>query len=112
MKQENIENLPIFPEYTTEQTEKNIFIFRSAIHIHKDSEKTLKVYLYPVESCYVARTKTEKTLVIKAHLKECFRLAKYFNTDTFDTSFLPLVASLDKREDDFFTQTAFSLYIE
>ena len=101
MKQEDIENLPIFPDYETESIANNIFIFRSAIHIRKDSEKTLKVYLYPVESCYVARTKTEKTLVIKAHLKECFRLAKYFNTDTFDTSFLPLVASLDKREDDF-----------
>lgn len=101
MKQEDIENLPIFPDYETEHIEKNIFIFRSAIHIHKDSEETLKIYLYPVESCYVARTKTEKALVIKAHLKECFRLAKYFNTDTFDTSILPLVASLDKREDDF-----------
>lgn len=101
MKQEDIESLPIFPDYETEHTEKNIFIFRSAIHIHKDSEETLKVYLYPVKSCYVARTKTEKALVIKAHLKECFRLAKYFNTDTFDTSILPLVASLDKTKDDF-----------
>lgn len=101
MRQEDIESLPIFPDYETEPVEDNIFIFRSAIHIHKDSEKTLKVYLYLVESCYVARTKTEKALVIKAHLKECFRLAKYFNTDTFDTSPLPLVTTLDKREDDF-----------
>lgn len=101
MRQEDIESLPIFPDYETEPVEDNIFIFRSAIHIHKDSEETLKVYLYPVESCYVARTKTEKALVIKAHLKECFRLAKYFNTDTFDTSPLPLVTTLNKREDDF-----------
>ena len=101
MKQEDIESLPIFPDYETEVVEDNIFIFRSTIHIHKDSEETLKVYLYPVESCYVARTKSEKALVIKAHLKECFRLAKYFNTDTFDTSPLPLVASLDKRQEEF-----------
>lgn len=101
MIQEDIESLPLFPDYETETEEENIFIFRSTIYIHKDSEETLKVYLFPVESCYVARTKSEKALVIKAHLKECFRLAKYFNTDTFDTTPLPLVAALDKREDDF-----------
>lgn len=108
MKQENIESLPIFPEYETESIEDNIFIFRSAIHIHKDSEDILKIYLYPVENCYVARTKTEKELVIKAHLKECFRLAKYFNTDTFDTSPLSLIAILDKREEDFLHKLHFN----
>ena len=108
MKQENIKSLPIFPEYETESIEDNIFIFRSAIHIHKDSEDILKIYFYPVESCYVAKTKTEKALVIKAHLKECFRLAKYFNTDTFDTTPLPLLASLDKREDDFLHKLHFN----
>lgn len=108
MKQENIKNLPIFPDYETESIEDNIFIFRSAIHIHKDSEEILKVYLYPVENCYVAKTKTEKELGIRAHLKECFRLAKYFNTDTFDTSPLPLVTALDKREEDFLHKLHFN----
>lgn len=107
MNQEIIESLPLFPDYETEAIENNIYIFRSTIHIHKDNEETLKIYLYPVESCYVARTKSEEAIVIKAHLRECFRLAKYFNTDTFDTTLLPLVTVLDKREDDFLQKLHF-----
>jgi hypothetical protein len=107
MRQEDIESLPLFPDYTTETEEDNIYIFRSNVYIHKDTEEYLKVYLFPIESCYVAKTKTEKALVIKAHLKECFRLAKYFNTDTFDTTPLPLVATLEKREDDFLQKLHF-----
>jgi hypothetical protein len=108
MRQEDIESLPLFPDYTTETVEDNIYIFRSNVYIHKDTEEYLKVYLFPIESCYVARTKSEKAIVIKAHLRECFRLAKYFNTDTFDTTPLPLVTVLDKREDDFLQKLHFN----
>lgn len=108
MNQEDIESLPLFPDYTTENVEDNIYIFRSAIYIHKDSEETLKIYRYPIESCYAAKSKSEKALVIKAHLKECFRLAKYFNVDTFDTTPLPLVTSLDKRDEDFLHKLHFN----
>jgi hypothetical protein len=108
MRQEDIESLPLFPDYTTETVEDNIYIFRSNVYIHKDTEEYLKVYLFPIESCYVARTKSEEAIVIKAHLRECFRLAKYFNTDTFDTTPLPLVTVLDKREDDFLQKLHFN----
>jgi hypothetical protein len=101
MKQEEIESLPLFPEYEIETLEDNIIIFRSNIYLHRDSEDTLKVYLYPIESCYVARTKTEKALVTQAHLRECFRLSKYINVETFDTTPYPLITSLDKRDEDF-----------
>lgn len=108
MTQEDIESLPLFPNYETEKLEDNIYVFRSTIHLHKDSEEILKVYLYPIESCYVAKNKTEKALVIQAHLKECFRLSKYLNVDIFDTSPYPLVISLDKREDDFLHKLHFN----
>jgi hypothetical protein len=107
MRQEDIEGLPLFPDYTTETVEDNIYIFRSNVYIHKDTEEYLKVYLFPIESCYVAKTKTEKALVIKAHLKECLRFSKYLNVDTFDTTSLPLIASLDKKEDDFLQKLHF-----
>jgi hypothetical protein len=45
--------------------------------------------------------------VIKAHLKECLRFSKYLNVDTFDTTSLPLIASLDKKEDDFLQKLHF-----
>ena len=101
MKQEDIKSLPLFPDYETEAVENNIYIFRSNVHVHKDTEEHLKVYLFPIESCYVAKTKTEKALVIRAHLRECLRLSKYLNVDTFDTNCLPFVASLNKKEDNF-----------
>lgn len=101
MRQEKIKDLPVFPEYEIENPEDNIFIFRSVIHIHKDSEEILKIYLYPLENCYVAKNKIDKELVTKAYLRECFRLSKYLNTSLLDTSFYPLIAILDKREDDF-----------
>jgi hypothetical protein len=108
MKKQNIEDIPLFPDYTTELIEDNIYIFRSNIHIHKNTEEYLKVYLFPIEGCYVATNKIEKALAIKAHLKECLRYSKYLNVDTFDTSFLILEASLDKREDDFLQKLHFN----
>ena len=96
-----IEELPIFPEYHTEAVEDSFYTFRSVIHIHKDAGDSVKVYLYPVESSYIAKTRKEKELVIKAHLRECLRLSKYLNTDTLDTSPYPYVASLVKTDHDF-----------
>jgi hypothetical protein len=96
-----IEELSVFPGYDTETVEDDIFTFRSTIHLHKDTEDCVKVYLYPVESTYVARTRKEKELVIKAHLRECLRLSKYLNTDVLDTATYPYVASLVKTDHDF-----------
>lgn len=96
-----IEKLPVFPGYDTETIEDDLYTFRSVIHLHKDTEDSVKVYLYPVESSYIAKTRKEKELVIKAHLRECLRLSKYLNTDTLDTSPYPYVASLVKTDHDF-----------
>ena len=96
-----IEKLPVFPGYDTETIEDNLYTFRSVIHLHKDTEDSVKVYLYPVESTYLAKTRKEKELVIGAHLRECLRLSKYLNTDTLDTSPYPYVASLVKTDHDF-----------
>lgn len=96
-----IEELSVFPGYDTEAIEDSIYTFRSTIHIHKDTEDCVKVYLYPVESTYVAKTRKEKELVIKAHLRECLRLSKYLNTDLLDTNPYPYVANLVKTDHDF-----------
>ena len=96
-----IEELSVFPGYDTEAIEDGIFTFRSNIHLHKDTEDSVKVYLYPVESTYVAKTKKDKELVIKAHLRECLRLSKYLNADTLDTTPYPYVANLMKTDHDF-----------
>lgn len=97
----NIKDILIFPNYTTEFLENNIYTFKSAIHIHKETEDVVKVYLFPIESTYVAKTAKEKDLVIKAHLRECFRLSKYINTDKIGISTLPYVTTLLKTDPSF-----------
>jgi hypothetical protein len=93
--------LPLFPDYTVEEVEKNIFTFTSHIHIHKEEQECVKIYLYPIETTYVAKTTAEKKLVISSHLRKCFRMSKYVNTDIFDVSSLTLLIELDKKEEDF-----------
>jgi hypothetical protein len=102
-----MENYPIFPDYSLEQVEDNIMTLNSNIHIHKDFEEIVKVYTYLVSNTYVVNTKEEKKMAIKNHLKDTFIKAKYFNTDTFDTTLLPLVTVLDKRADDFLQKLHF-----
>lgn len=94
-------DIPVFPNYIAETIEDNIYTFKSSIHIHKETEDVVKVYLFPVESTYVAKTAKEKDLVAKAHLRECFRLSKYINTDKIGTSTLPYVTTLLKIDPSF-----------
>ena len=101
MNQNQIEKLPLFPEYEIEETDDDIFTLRSNIHIHKESGDYVKVYLYPITSTYVAKTKTEKTLIIGVHLRECFRMSKYIDMENFPTTIYPLVITLDKRTENF-----------
>jgi hypothetical protein len=101
MRQKDIEEIAIFPEYNTEAIEDSIYTFRSVIHLHKETEDFVKVYLYPVESTYVAKTKKERELVIRAHLRECFRLSKYLDIKSVDTSPYPHIINLVKTDDDF-----------
>lgn len=96
-----IEKIPLYPEYEIEEVSDDVIILSSVIYIHKDLEDFINVYLFPIEGTYVARTKPEKDLVIKAHLRECFRTSKYLDMKSFDTSPYPLVINLYKREDDF-----------
>lgn len=94
-------NTAIFPEYDVEEITKKIFTFKSIIYIHKDFKQHVRVYSHLIENTFAAKNKAELKEVKKAHLKECFRLSKYLNTDSFDTSECELVTVLDKESENF-----------
>ena len=96
-----MDNTAIFPECDVKETSRKIFTFKSIIHIHKDFEQHVRVYSHLIENTFAAKNKAELEEVKKAHLKECFRLSKYLNTDLFDTSECALVTVLDKESEDF-----------
>lgn len=101
MTKEEIKAIPLFPDYEINEIETDVYSIRSTVHIHKDLPQHVRIYLYPVEGFYVAKTNIEKLKATKVHLKECFRISKYMNTDNFESSVIPIVAVLDKTKHDF-----------
>jgi hypothetical protein len=91
---------PIFPDYILEK-EDRYYTFKSNIHVHKDLLYTVKVYLFPVVSTFVVRNKKEEKEALRSHLRECFRVSKYVNTDLLDFSTLEYVTTLNKVDEDF-----------
>jgi hypothetical protein len=92
------------------KVEKKIVVFQSYIYLYKNLEKKIEVYKYLVESCYVFKNNKELELVKEFHLRECFRLNKYLNTDIFDFRKAILVKVLNK-EDENFKQQIFFQYL-
>jgi hypothetical protein len=90
----------IFPQYEITR-EGDYYSINSSIYLHLDLEDKVKVYSYPIESLYVAKTKAELELVIKAHLRECFRLAKYMILTPEMAVHLPLQEYLTKEDPNF-----------
>jgi hypothetical protein len=93
-------NIPLFPEFVVEK-ENEIYTFKSNFHVHKDLEDTVRVYLYPVTNKFIIKNKTAEKQASLVHLKECFRLSKYINTDKLDFMPLEFVISLNKDVEDF-----------
>lgn len=102
-----VENIPLFPKYDIEEISKNTFVIKSNIYLHKDEKEKVKIYYYPVISCYIAKTKMERTLITEAHLRECHRLSKYLNTDLVSSLTLPLVDILYKADKNFLEKIHF-----
>lgn len=108
MKRHELKSIPIFPDYEIKEVEPSMYCIKSGIHLHKNLPDYVKIYLYPIENHYIAKDSVEKSKIIKAHLRECFRISKYIDIDNFECDSFPIVALLDKKEDSFFDELCYN----
>lgn len=90
----------IFPDYIVEK-DKKFFTFKSKVYVLIEEDEKVRVYLYPVSSTYVCKSKKQEHQNLIAHLKECLRLSKYINTDLLLYPLLEFVTIIEKDDPSF-----------
>jgi len=93
-------SIAIFPQVSITK-EGNRYSLKSYIHVHAESEFTIKVHLYPIKNSCIAKTEKERKEAMEFHLKECLRISKYGIFNSENVANLPFVTTLFKNSEDF-----------